>query len=243
MLYRTSTLVEATGEEMVCSKCGAAAADENGVCAICDPWATESAGQVADAVPNAGLAAGPLPSWLLTLSKKHQPGQADLLAAYRRTVSVWRLSAIWRLAFGLQFFSATVLYRTPASDGRALIALWIVVVGFAVASSRVAARGLWLGAAVSLIGLRGEPGLRWLSGLSEIRRLSRYNLCTALLMFVWLFLRAVLSEAVPKDPGFWQGLSAGYTVVLFLLLVGSIGVETRAYEKVRSFLAAVPPLS
>jgi len=234
---------------MVCSKCGAAVPDENGVCAICDPWgvgterAAGSAGQVADARPNAGLAAAPLPSWLVTLSKKHRPGQADLLAAYRRTVRVWRLSAIWRLAFGLQFFSATALYRTPASDGRVLLALWVVVIAFAVASSRVAARGLWLGAAVSLIGLRGEPGLRWLSGLTEIRRLNRYNLCSALLVFVWLFLRAILSASVPKAPDFWQGLSFAYTVIFLLLLAGSMGVETRAYEKVRSFLAAVPPLS
>jgi hypothetical protein len=108
--------------------------------------------------------------------------------------------------------------------------------------SRVSARGFWLGAAVSLIGLRGEAGLRWLSGLSEIRRLSRYNLCTALLLFIWLFLRAVLSTAVKENPGFWQGLSIAYTVMLLLLLAGSMGVETRALEKVRTFLAAAPPL-
>lgn len=213
---------------------------------MCDPWAVGiHDAQSTQATPGtgAGTATGaePLPKWLLDLTKKHHPARANLDAAYQRTVNSWRLSAIWRLAYGLQFCSSILLTRTPSLNGRVFLALWVVIIGFIAATSRVSRRGLWLGAATAEIGLRGEAGLRWMSGLREIPRLTRYNLCTGLLLFAWLFLRPFSSTRAADALGPWLIVGVAYTVAILLLLAGSIGTETRAYDKVRAYLATVPP--
>ena len=189
------------------------------------------------ASPDAGLAPKPLPYWLTALSKENPPRPADLTAAYRRTIEHWRWQALWRLVFALQFLFSVVFDDQPGTFGKVLLAYGAVFFAALYADRRVVRRGLWLGAAVSLLGLHGEPALRWLAGLREVRVHRRFLRCTAMLVTAWFVVWFASLDYRSSKPGLWIGLGIAYLITLVVLLFMSIARENRAYYAVRAYLA------
>jgi hypothetical protein len=182
----------------------------------------------------------PLPIWLRGLDAKTPAGTPDLDAAFRNTFIRVLVSWVVECVIAVAYFSLAGAAASMSRSARLLIPAAACVLLVAANRLTPGYGQNWLGAAVAHAKARPDIGVRWLAGLTELRRSARLG-CLGLLplavVVFGVFIRVDTASAVRA-----QFVAIG---VMWLLMAG-LGAASffagpvPAYRKVRARFAKPP---